>query len=257
MAVHPVAAAGFGRSAEVYERGRPGYPEAAIRWLGDKLPLRAGVTVVDLAAGTGKLSRPLAATGACVVAIEPLKAMRRAIGAGIAALEGTAESIPLPDRSADAVTVGQAFHWFDGDLALAEIHRILKPNGALALLWNTRRMEDPIHVSIERLISPHCEQVPRHGTRAWREAFDRTYLFAPLEEVEFDHEQLLDAQELEARVASTSAIAALPEGERDAVLQDVRALAGAGAVKLRYRCEVHLTIAQDARLSHSPPRAPA
>lgn len=240
MGVHPIAAAGFGGSADVYESARPGYPSAAIEWLARTVPLGAGVTVVDLAAGTGKLSRPLAATGARVIAIEPLEAMRRAIGAEIEAREGMAEAIPLADGSADAIAVGQAFHWFDGDAALAEIHRVLRPNGTLALLWNARRMEDPIHVSIERLIRPHCEYVPRHGTRAWRDAFDGTELFGPLQEVQFEHEQLLDADQLTARVASTSAIAALPADEREAVCERVRALAGAGEVRLRYRCEVHV-----------------
>ena len=167
--------------------------------------------------------------------------MRRAIGQEIETLEGTAESIPLPDNSADAVTVGQAFHWFDGELALAEAHRVLRPGGALALLWNTRRMDDAIHVSIERLIRPHCEQVPRHGTRAWREPFTRTPLFEPLEEVEFEHEQRLEAHELEARVASTSAIAALSAEVRVSVLCEGRSHAASGPVTLRYRCEVHLT----------------
>ena len=239
VSVHPIAAAGFGASADAYERGRPGYPSAAIRWLARKIPLGAGVTVVDLAAGTGKLSRPLAATGARVIAIEPLEAMRRAIGPQIEALEGTAEAIPLPDAAADAVAVGQAFHWFKGNVALAEIHRVLRPNGLLALLWNTRRMEDAIHMRIEQLIRPHCERVPRHGTGAWREAFGRTELFGPLEETHFDHEQLVDAEQLRTRVASTSAIAALPEQERELVLEQVGALAGADPVRLRYRCDVH------------------
>jgi len=241
MGVHPIAAAGFGVSADAYERGRPGYPSAAIEWLARRVPLRAGMTVVDLAAGTGKLSRALVATGARVIAIEPLEAMRRAIGPEVEALDGTAEAIPLPDTSADAVTVGQAFHWFDGGAALAEIHRVLRPNSSLALLWNARRMEDPIHASIEQLIEPHCEQVPRHGTGAWRQAFTRSALFGPLEEVHFEHEQLLDAEELEARIGSTSAIAALAAIERGAVLARVRALAGTGRVTLRYRCEIHVT----------------
>lgn len=241
MSVHPIAAAGFGASAEAYERGRPGYPVAGIGWLARRLPLRAGVAVVDLAAGTGKLSHQLAATGARVIAIEPLEAMRRAIGPEIEALEGTAEAIPLPEGSVDAVAVGQAFHWFDGDAALAEIHRVLRPNGSLALLWNARRMEDSIHASIEQLIKPHCDQIPRHGTGAWRQAFARTDLFRPLEEAHFEHQQLLDADELEARIGSTSAIAALAADEREAVLERVRALAGRGRVMLRYRCEIHLT----------------
>lgn len=241
MAVHPIAAAGFGVSADAYERGRPGYPSAAIAWLAQRLPLRAGVTVVDLAAGTGKLSHPLHETGARVIAVEPLAAMRRAIGAEIEAYEGTAEAIPLPDGSADAVTVAQAFHWFDGTAALAEIHRVLRPGGSLALLWNSRRMEDRIHAEIEQLIKPHCEHVPRHGTRAWREVFATTELFGPLEEAQFEHEQLLDAEQLEARVGSTSAIAALGADEREGVLTRVRALAAGGPVRMRYRCEVHLS----------------
>lgn len=241
MSVHPIAAAGFGASADAYERGRPGYPTAAIEWLARRLPLEPGVTVVDLAAGTGKLTRPLAATGARVLAIEPLAAMRQAIGREIEAFEGTAEAIPLCDGSAHAVTVGQAFHWFDGAAALSEIHRVLRPGGSLALLWNTRRMEDSIHRSIEELIKPYCEQVPRHGTRAWQGAFSTSELFGPLEEVHFEHEQLLGADELQARIGSTSAIAALASHERDRVLERVRALVGSGQVSLRYRCEIHLT----------------
>ena len=240
MGVHPIAAAGFGSSAEAYECGRPGYPSPALRWLGRRVGLGAGVTVVDLAAGTGKLSRPLAATGARVIAVEPLKEMRRAIGAGIETVEGTAEAVPLSGGTADVVTVGQAFHWFDGDAALAEIHRMLRPNGSLALVWNARRMQDPIHEQIEELIKPHCERVPRHGTGAWREAFARTELFGPLEEVQFEHERLLGPDELEALIGSHSAIAALAADERARVLEGIRSLAGTGPVKLRYRCEIQV-----------------
>lgn len=96
-------------------------------------------------------------------------------------------------------------------------------------------------VSIEQLIRPHCEGVPRHGTGAWREAFARTDLFGPLEEAHFEHEQLVDAEQLRTRIASTSAIAALPAQEREAVLERVGALAATGRVTLRYRCDVHAT----------------
>jgi ubiquinone/menaquinone biosynthesis C-methylase UbiE len=238
--VHPIAAAGFGSAASVYDRGRPGYPSAAIQWLTRRVGMRPGVTVIDLAAGTGKLSHSLAGTGAQVIAVEPLEPMRRAIGPGIRAIEGTAEAIPLARASADAVTVGQAFHWFDGDAALAEIHRILRPGGSLALLWNVRRMEDPIHAAIEELIAPHCGGVPRHQTRKWRDALERTCLFGPLEEAEFRNEQRLDAQGLAARVGSTSVIGALPEREREQVLDRARSLAGSGGVALRYRCEIQI-----------------
>jgi len=240
MDVHPIAAAGFGSSADAYERGRPEYPSAAIRWLARRVGLGPGETVVDLAAGTGKLSRPLAATGARVIAIEPVEAMRRAIGPGVKTVDGTAEAIRLPDGSADVVTVGQAFHWFDGDAALAEIHRVLRAAGSLALLWNARRMEDRIHATIEDLIKPHCERVPRHRTEAWRDAFARTELFGPLEEMHFPHEQILDAEGLAAQVGSISAIAALSEDQRSRILERIRSLAGTGQVKLRYICEVQV-----------------
>lgn len=240
MDVHPVAHAGFASGANAYARGRPGYPSAALHWLVQRLGLRPGAVIFDLAAGTGILSRALAATGARVIAVEPVAEMRRLVGPGIEAVEGKAEAIPLADRSADVVTVGQAFHWFDGDAALAEIHRVLRPEGFLGLLWNVRRMQDPIHAAIEDLIASHCESVPRHGTGAWRQALARTALFGPLEEVGFAHEQLLDREALAARVASTSAIAALPESERARVLEGVRALAEEGPVTLRYTCEVQV-----------------
>lgn len=175
-----------------------------------------------------------------MVAVEPVAAMRAGIRSSIRTLDGTAEAIPLDAGAVDAVTVGQAFHWFDGDAALAEIHRVLRSDGALALLWNVRRMEDPLHAEIEEVIAPHVETVPRHRVGAWRAAFERTVLFGSLESVEFPHEQRLDADGLVARVGSISAIAALPDHERRPVLDQIRALAGPGAVTLRYRCRAQV-----------------
>jgi SAM-dependent methyltransferase len=250
--VHPVASAGFGSAADAYERGRPGYPAAALEWLGERLGIRPGATVVDLAAGTGKLARSLMATGARIVAIEPVEAMRAAIGPGVEALDGTADAMPLPDAAADAVTVAQAFHWFAGEPALREIHRVLRPGGRLALLWNARRMEDPIHGAIEELFAPHYEGVPRHRTGAWRDAFADQDLFGPFEEAGFANEQELDADELVARVGSTSVIAALPEDKRAELLARASALAGTGRVTLRYTCEIHVAARMEQPLAHSP-----
>ena len=170
--VHPSAATGFARSVEAYERARPEYPPEAIAWLAEALRLRPGRTVVDLAAGSGKLTRPLAALGCEVIAIEPVAEMRAAIGPTARALDGTAEAMPLPDDSADAVTVGQAFHWFDGPKALAEIERVLRPGGALALVWNRRPSESSaLHAAISETIAPYRGDAPAHASGAWREAF--------------------------------------------------------------------------------------
>jgi ubiquinone/menaquinone biosynthesis C-methylase UbiE len=243
VGLHPIAARGFGSSAEAYERGRPDYPAEAIAWLAKRAGLGPGVTVIDLAAGTGKLTRPIAATSARVIAVEPVEEMRRAIGPAAEALEGTAEAMPLADGSADLVTVGQAFHWFDGDAALAEIHRVLRPRGLLALLWNVRAMDDPVHIAIEEVIAPYCGDVPRHRSGEWRKAFAHGDRFGPLEEARFAFEQRLDAAGLADRIGSTSAIAALADDERERVLGRIRPLAGSGEVSLPYTCEVQVTTA--------------
>ena len=237
--VHDAAARGFSRSADAYDRARPDYPPAAVAWLAERLGLRPGRTVVDLAPGTGKLTRPLAATGAEVVAIEPVAEMRARIGdAAARSLDGTAEAVPLPDASADAVTVAQAFHWFDGPAALAEIHRVLRPGGALALVWNRRPLEDPVHAAIERIIAPYRGDAPAHRSGAWRAAFDATTLFGPLEERTFAHSRPHDADALADRVRSTSFVAALDDGPHAEVIAAVRALAAEGAVDVPYVCEV-------------------
>jgi SAM-dependent methyltransferase len=236
MDIHPSAATGFARAADAYDRGRPDYPPEAIAWLARELDLRPGRTVVDLAAGTGKLTRPLAALGCEVIAVEPVAQMRAAIGPGIRALEGTAEAIPLPDASADVVTVGQAFHWFDGERALRDIDRVLRPGGALALIWNRRPLEAPIHAAIEEIMAPYRGGVPAHRTNAWRA------VFAGVELVErrFEFTQRLDADGLVDRVGSTSFIAALDEAARADVLARTRDLAAEGPVDVPYVCEVHV-----------------
>jgi SAM-dependent methyltransferase len=240
VSIHSAAAEGFARSAAAYERGRPGYPPEALEWLRRRLRLGAERTVVDVAAGTGKLSRALAATGAEVLAVEPVAEMRALIGPGISAVAGTAESLPLPDGSADAVTVGQAFHWFDGHAALREFHRLLRPGGAVALLWNRRLLEDPIHAQVDRLLAPHRGDVPAHRSEGWREALVRTPLFGPPEEREFPNAQVLDGEGLVDRVGSTSFVAALPDAERERLLSEARALAAGGSVTLRYATEVYV-----------------
>jgi SAM-dependent methyltransferase len=235
--IHPAAATGFARSAAAYERGRPGYPDEAVDALVAALP---GRDVVDLAAGTGKLTRALCARGCDVVAVEPVAQMRAAIAPPARAVGGRAEATGLPGASADGVTVAQAFHWFDGARALAEIHRILRPGGVVALIWNRRVMTDAIHERLEAILGPHRGRVPAHRSDSWRAAFAQSPLFGPVREQEFANEQVLDADGLADRFGSVSFVASMGDGERDALLAEVRALAGGGAVTLRYVVELQL-----------------
>ena len=131
---------GFAADAQAYDRGRPGYPCEAITTLCSCLNLGPTVKVVDLGAGTGKLTR-LLIPHADMVAVEPVPAMRDVLAKSAPStrvLDGSAEAIPLEDGSADVITVGQAFHWFSSAAALEEMHRVLKPHGQLGLIWNLR-----------------------------------------------------------------------------------------------------------------------
>jgi SAM-dependent methyltransferase len=238
--LHPAAASGFARGAADYEAGRPGYPAAAVDWLAERLELREGRIVVDLAAGTGKLTRLLAPTGARVVAVEPLAEMRALIAPPAEVVEGAAVALPLPDGSADAVTVAQAFHWFDADAALVEIRRVLRPGGRLGLIWNRRSDDDPVNRAIEELLEPHRADTPSHRDRPWRPAFERSGGFGAPEERSFDNPQRLDAGELAQRIASISFVASLPETERDRVVAAARELAAGGPVTLAQRTDVQV-----------------
>jgi SAM-dependent methyltransferase len=239
--VHRAAEVGFARAARAYERGRPGYPAEALTWLKQRLDLRAGRTVLDLAAGTGALTRELLATEAEVIAVEPVAEMRSALPARARVLEGTAEAIPLDDGTADAVTVAQAFHWFDGPRALREIHRVLRSAGGLALVWNRRVENDPVNRAIDALLAPHRADTPSHGADVWRDAFEScAEVFGPLEEACFSNAQTLDADGMADRIGSISFVASLPERDRLEVVAAARALAGSGSVQIPYRTEVQV-----------------
>jgi SAM-dependent methyltransferase len=231
-----------------YERGRPAYPPAAVRRLGEALGIGPGRVVLDLAAGTGKLTRLLADSGAELVAVEPVAEMRAALERSlpdVTAFAGTAEEIPLSDASLDAVVVGCAFHWFRGDEALAEIHRVLRPDGALGLVWNARDESVPWVAELTAIMEPHRGTAPRYRSGAWRAAFARTALFAPLEHAAFAHVHRLEPEAVVARVASVSFVAALSDDVRADVLGRVRALLARDAatrgrelVELPYRTDV-------------------
>ena len=220
------AAAGFA-AGELYERARPHYPADAVDHLCASLGVGPGRRVLDLAAGTGKLTRELVARGAAVTAVEPTEGMREQLTAalpGIVALAGTAERIPLGDAAVDAVTVAQAFHWFDGPDAVREIHRVLIPGGALGLMWNVMDQTVPWVERLQEAIHRRRGENPWYTTHAWRRAFDGAAELSPLAHRAFRNAQTVDRDGLLERVASVSWIATLPAGERDAVFADVRAI---------------------------------
>lgn len=241
--VHPAARA-FDGAAERYERGRPGYPPEAVRWLSEVLGIGPGTTVVDLAAGTGKLTRLLVPTGATVVAVDPVPGMRRVLTRlvpGVTMLDGTAECLPLPSASVDAVVVAQAFHWFDGPVALAEIHRVLRPGGGLGLLWNRRHGGRARAPGIEGILDRHRGTTPTHHGDAWRQAFERTTLFGPLGVAAFALDQVVDADGLVDRALSISFNASLGADDRHRLERELRSIAAGhgGTVVLHYDTDVY------------------
>ncbi len=226
MTINPVAGAGFTAGAEAYERGRPSYPQAAVDRLIRELAIGPGRLVVDLAAGTGKLTRLLVPSGAEVVAIEPVTAMRQQLRMalpGVPVAAGTAEALPLGPGRVDAVTVAQAFHWFDAERALAEIARALRPGGGLGLIWNERDESVPWVKELGRAIRWDVS-MPYHMGTDWRTVVDASGRFTPMGRQQFPYGQELDVDALADRVASTSYVAAMTEAERAPLLGRVRAL---------------------------------
>ncbi|MBG0831036.1 class I SAM-dependent methyltransferase [Planomonospora sp. ID67723] len=216
----PLRASSFGAQAAAYARERPGYPGAAVRWALGPVRGRAPLRVLDLGAGTGKLTGSLLRHGAEVVAVEPDPAMLDRLRSGlpeVRALPGTAEEIPLPDGCADAVLVGQALHWFDLDRAVPEIIRVLAPGGVLAGLWN---LDDDRVPWVEGLKKVSGSTV---SFRRWRPASEplEGRGFRVVERAEFAHAQRRTAESMTATVATHSHVLTLPEAERADLLARV------------------------------------
>ena len=216
----------FEHTAEDYERGRPGYAEAAL----DALQLPSDAVVLDLAAGTGKLTRQLVPRFARVIAVEPLDGMRAVLERVVPeaeALSGSADAIPLPDDSVDAVFVGEAFHWFGNAVVLQEIARVLRPQGTLAILFNQvdgdiepRLPEAFWEAYRARAIEKPPEQ--RVSTGLWRTPFPGP--FEPPIEASYPNPVELAREGVLAQLASWSMIAALPAPERTRLLAQLAEL---------------------------------
>ncbi|MFL5892752.1 MAG: class I SAM-dependent methyltransferase [Solirubrobacterales bacterium] len=217
MALHPLADK-FASVADAYERGRPDYPPAAVGALAAELGLAPDAPVLDLAAGTGKLTRALLAIRLDVVAVEPQPAMRERLAATIGServRDGVAEEIPLADDSVDAVTVADGFHWFDRAKALTEIRRVLRPHGGFAVIttvpdWSGASWGHELGSMIMEARPKH----PYFDGPAWQEAVDAAGGWIEPREIRVTTSQPANPDRILDYVASMSWVAALPEDER-------------------------------------------
>ena len=236
----------FDRLAEDYELGRAPWPPEVVEGV-------EGDVVLDLAAGTGKLTRLLVERFPRVIAVEPLAGMRSALERVVPraeSLEGTAEAIPLADASVDAAFVAEAFHWFDAAAAARELARVLRPGGVLRLAFNV--WKGPFRPSIgpvaRRLLEELTEKAgPGGGGKVvageWKRGFDGLP-FTPLDERHVDHHDVADRERAVAHLVSTSSAGALPEPERAALAEALRAAIAPG----EYRVEIDTHLYEARRL---------
>jgi ubiquinone/menaquinone biosynthesis C-methylase UbiE len=211
------AARAFEHVAAEYEDGRPGYAPDVVAHAIAELETGPGSIVLDLGAGTGKLTRMLLDAELAVIAIDPSPAMLaqlRGTAPSAQAVVGAAEAVPLPAESVDAVTAGQAFHWFDATAALAAIHRVLRPGGGVALLWNRRDLADPVQRLLVELTDPPERTSPRGRLLDMPRVIAETGLFGPVSQFESRHVQPIDESGLLSRLRSSSFVAGLPPDRR-------------------------------------------
>jgi SAM-dependent methyltransferase len=227
----------FGNVAETYHRVRPPYSQTLLDRAQEVLELYSGSRVLDLAAGTGRLTAELRRRFADVIAVEPDERMRALHGG---ALAGSAEAIPLDNASVDAVFVGEAFHWFNPAAAIPELARVLRPGGGLAIVsthwWET---EPPLPDAALELLSEPWERFRPQRRPPWDDAFAESP-FEPLHYERAEDEVTVDVEALLTLYSTTSSLAALPPDERAALLERVRPLL-AGPYRLPLRHELAWT----------------
>lgn len=248
--VHEVAETGFGREAEAYERSRPSYPPEVVVWLVDNLRITPGALVVDLAAGTGKMTRLLAPTGAQLLAVEPVEGMHqilRRLLPAVPVVSSTAEALPLRSGSIDAVCVAQAFHWFDADAAFTELARVLRPGGRVGIVWNARDRSVDWVDRTWAIMDQVERRAPWRDHEQWRDsALGARPGFGELHTATFRHEQPVTPEGVVDRIRGVSHVAVLPPPEREAVLDAVRQVLathpqtrGRGELRIPYRVDCY------------------
>ena len=225
--VHHSALDGYSAKADTYVRGRPEYPPEVDVWLRIDLALGRNQKVLDLGAGTGKFSRNLLASGASVIALDPVPAMLEQLirrYPGIETKVGSAESLPFEDEFFDSVICAQSFHWFATRESLAEIRRVLKPRGHLGMIWNVRDESVEWVAALTKIIEPFEGDTPRYRTQKWRQMFPADG-FSHLHEQQFSNEHIgTSEQVIVERILSVSFIAALRPVEQDLVASQIREL---------------------------------
>jgi SAM-dependent methyltransferase len=241
----------FGAHADAYERARPAWPEAAAQWL---VPEGAEL-VVELGAGTGKLTRAVAGLGVRVVAVEPDPRMLEVLrGLGLEGVDGSAEAVPFADGVADAVVAGSSLHWFELEQALPEIHRVLRPGGRFGFGWNHR---DDRHPAIARMgeviyAAQARTRGPRWRSRDWPADLTASGLFQDVEHARFEHVHELPREALRDHLMSYSGVAALAEDERRRVCSEVAGLldsdasvSGGGRLRLPFVVSAYRAMRRD------------
>ncbi len=236
--------AGFARAAGAYERGRPGYPREVVEWVAKVAGIGPFSIVVDVGAGTGKLTRSLAETGARVIAVEPLAEMRELLRRhcpGVEVVDGTAGATGLGDGLADCVTVAQALHWFASPEPLASLAGLLRAGGHLAVLWNRRLAEQPVQARLRRLLE-HYQGATAAATRAcgWRSLLATSQFFEQVDEMHAYHALVVDRQGMVDHVSSYALVSNLPEAERAELLAQAVSLVPDRQVELDFMTDAYI-----------------
>lgn len=218
QSLHPAAQQGFGSGASLYQQVRPSYPQEVDTFLQDQLKVLPNSHIVDLGSGTGKFLPHLLKLTTQLTAVEPIASMLtelRQLYPQVATVQARSEQLPLPAQCADLVSCAQSFHWFANLQSLKEIHRILKPQAHLLLIWNQRDISVNWVNALAEMILPFEGNTPRFHNQDWRQVFADTDLFQLCHEQQFHHRHVGTVEQVVSkRLLSTSFIAAMPAAQQ-------------------------------------------